>query len=250
MKTKHLAIAATMGIALSACKKDAEAPPADPATPTTAHVMAHIAFVNGDAAFDTLPFTDGQGRSVRISKLKFYAHGFHLTDDLGATVADFHDRIILADAVAGTGHIDLGDVQPGHVHELHLALGLDSASSYGHADQATAPAPLNDPDMTWMWDVAQGRMFVKLEGFVDANGNGEFEVDEAFGYHGIGANMAPVPWHGHLHTDLAAGSHHTFHLELDVAALVGGLPLDGTYHNDGAEVQQVMQALHDALHAH
>jgi hypothetical protein len=252
MKTVHLAAMALLGLTITSCKKDAETPPSStPSTPTTAMVSAHIGFVSGTAPFDPdTTFIDGQGRNVRITKLKFYAHDLHLVDDLDNTVGDFHDRIILVDAIAGTGHFDLGEMQASHVHEIHLAFGLDSASTYGHPDQTTAPAPLNDADMTWAWNVAMGRMFVKLEGFVDANGNNAPDSGEGFEYHGIGANMTPVHWHGHLHTDISGGSTHTFHLQLDVAALVDGLALDGMYHDDGAEIQQLMQALANALDTH
>lgn len=249
--TSQMAIVALLATALTACKKDVETPPSSPITPPTTAISAHFTFLVGESAFDPAQtFTDTQGRAVRVTKLKFYAHGIHFTDDQGAD-AGHVDRVILVDAAQGQAHIELGSLSPGHVHELHLALGLDSLSSYGHPDQATAPAPLNDADMTWAWNVAMGRMFVKLEGFVDLNGNNQLDAEETeFQYHGIGANMAPVHWHGHVHTDLNAGSAHMFHLQMDMAELVGGLALDGMYHDDGEQVQALMQALGSALHTH
>lgn len=245
MKLQQLTLVALLTLAITACKKDdpVTPTPSDP-TPTTAAVKVNYTFVNGTSAFDpNVTFDDGQGNAVRITKLKFYSHDMHLTDDDDNTVAEFHDDIMLVDALNATNEFELGTMTPGHVHNVAFELGLDSASSYGYPDQMTAPAPLDDNDMTWSWNTAAGRMFVKFEGFVDANGNNTMDMGEMFQYHSIGAAMMPMHAHMHIHGDVAAGSTFNIALKVDVLALVNGLNLSGMFHDDGAENQQLLQNL-------
>lgn len=250
MNFKALTSMAFMALAITACKKDEEVAPTNnggTGTPTTASVKMSYSFTNGTAAFDhTVPFTDGTGRSVRITKLKFYAHDFHLTDDADVTVGEFHDKIVLVDALNGSNQFDLGTMAPEHVHNVELAFGLDSASSYGYPDQVAAPAPLNESDMTWAWNTAAGRIFIKLEGFVDNDGDNVLDTgagDVAFQYHAIGAALDPLMGHFHIHQDVTAGSTFTIGLKLDMSTLVSGLSLDGMYHNDGAQTQLLLANL-------
>jgi len=253
MNTKKLAIIASMALAITACKKDEEAPTPSPTptpTPTTATMKMSYSFVNGAVPFDpSATFTDGQGRHVRITKLKFYAHDVHLTDDDGATVGEFHDKIVLVNALNTTNVFDLGTMNPGHIHNVEFAYGLDSESSYGYPDQVTAPVPLNDADMTWMWNTAAGRIFIKLEGFVDSNHNGTEDSGEGFQYHAIGASLAPVPVELHTHADVDAGSTVTLGFKVNVNALVSDLTLSGMFHNDGAQTQLLLQKLAAATSA-
>lgn len=204
--------------------------------------------MNGADAYDfNTPFTSDGGQSIRITKLKFYAHDFHLTDDDGATVAEFHDKIVLINAFAATNEFTLGDMDPGHIHNLELAIGLDSASSYGYPDQVTAPEPLNDADMTWMWSTEAGRMFVKMEGFVDQNGNNALDAGELFEFHGIGPDMTAVLSEDHIHEEVAGGTTVTLGLKVDVPTLFGGMVLPAIQHNDNAQVQTLMQNISTAL---
>lgn len=245
LKTTQIALFAAMAMMIIACKKDAETPP-PPGVPesTTATVRISYDFVNGGQAFDHhSTFTDAHGRKVGVTLLKFYAYDVLLTDDASATVADLRDRIMLVNAIEGGNNFELGTMDPAHVHNVNLSFGLDSASSYGFADQATAPAPLNDPGMTWMWNVANGRMFIRFEGFLDANDNGMADDGEGFEYHGIGHDMVAVHWHEHIHTDVVAGGTFTIGLKVDMSTLVHELALDGMYHNDGPETLQLMQSL-------
>ncbi len=250
MTIKELAVLTAIMLTLAACKKDEDPPTPTPAA-TTAEVKLALTFVNGATTFDpSAPFIDAHGRSVHITKLRFFLYGTVATNDEGDTVADLRDKILLADVLAASNTFTLGSMAPGHVHQVGLSLGLDESSSYGFPDQTTAPAPLNDVDMTWSWNVAMGRIFVKLEGFVDTNGNNIMDGDEGFQYHGIGPDMVPVQWSGLHHADVVAGTPWTIGLQLDVNTLVSELGLAGMYHNDDAEVQDLMQRLQAAITLH
>lgn len=247
MKQQNIAIVLALAVMATACKKDKEVTPTPTPTPTPAApatVKVAYTFVNGGAAFDpATTFSDGTGRDVRITKLKFYAHDVHLTDDEANTVGEFHDGIVLVNALEASNEFTLGTMAPEHIHQVSLQFGLDSASSYGYEDQVTAPVPLNDADMTWMWSTAAGRMFIKLEGFVDANGNNTEEAGEGFQYHAIGAAMEPVPGTYTMHHSVTAGSTVVLALKVDVQNLVATLGLNGMFHNDGAENQRLLQNL-------
>ena len=250
MNMNKFGLLALIGLSLAACKKDEEEAPAPTPTPTptTTNVNFSVAFMNGSSAFDpAVPFIIPGGQNVRITKLKFYLHDIHLMDDEGGSAAEFHDRILLVDALASSNTFALGTMSPGHVHNVEFNLGLDSISSYGFSDQTTAPVPLNDGDMTWAWNTAAGRMFVKLEGFVDANGNNAEDAGEAFQFHGIGPDMVPVADAMLIHGDAVAGGTVTLDAKLDVALLFSTLTLPGINHNDDAQVQQLMQNLAVAL---
>ncbi|MBX2973603.1 MAG: hypothetical protein KF797_10900 [Flavobacteriales bacterium] len=251
MNTNNILLIAGLAVALAACKKDKETPAPTAPVATTAAVKLSYTFVHGATPFDpAVPFTDADGRSVRITKLKFYAHDIHLVNDEHTTVAEFHDSIVLVNALNASNEFSLGTMAPGHVHEAEMAFGLDSASTYGYPDQVTAPVPLDDADMTWMWSTDAGRIFIKLEGFVDANGNNEQDAGEGFQYHAIGASLAPVPASFHFHRNAVAGSTFTIGLQVDVAELVGGLGLDGMFHNDGDQVHLLLDNLVRATSSH
>lgn len=248
MNTRDISILAAMAIAFTACKKDEAPPPTNNGgggTPTTATVKLSYSFTVGTAPFDpTVTFVDENERKVRITKLKFYAHDVHLTDDEASTVGEFHDGRVLINALAGTNEFVLGTMDPGHIHNVSLAFGLDSTSSYGFPDQVTAPVPLNDEDMTWPWNsvATMGRMFVKFEGFWDVNENNVQDDGEGFQYHAMGAT--PVPANYHVHRDVVAGTAVSIDLKVDLRVLVSPLGLDGMFHSPGsAESQQVLQNL-------
>lgn len=239
---------AMLAVAITGCKRDEEPPPANGGseTATTAEVELSYSFTVGTAPFDpSASFTDATGRQVRITKLKFYAYGVHLTDDMDNSVGQFA-AIMLVDPLSVSNRLDLGEMAPDHVHEAAISFGLDSASSYGFPDQMTAPAPLNVPDMTWMWNTAAGRIFAKLEGFVDADADNAFDAavgDVAFEYHAIGSALDPVIGQYHIHRTVTAGSVLSIALNLDVSALVSTLGLNGTFHGDGAETRRLLENL-------
>lgn len=253
MKYRDLALMIVLALSLASCKRDEdeEDAPHDHGTNSgTATVQLSYAFMNGANDFDpSAAFQDGLGRNIRITKLKFYAHDFHVTDDDGSTVAEFRDKILLADALGASNLFQLGQMGSGHAHEVEFMVGLDSAASYGFADQTTAPAPLNDIDMTWAWNVAAGRMFIKLEGFLDPNNNNILDPGEdGFQYHGIGAAMVPRATQPlEVHSDVTAGSNFEIRLKVDLGVLVQGLGLNAVFHNDGPENQLLMLNLANAI---
>lgn len=205
-----------------------------------------FAFRNGVAPFDlNSTYVDGSGNNVRFTKLKFFVYGITLEDDGGTQVAAFPSTILLVDLAAASNVFTLGTIDAGHVHEAHFSVGLDSASSY--SDPTIAPFPLNQPDMRWDWFPASGTMFVKMDGYLDANANGNFDPGEtAFSYHCIGQDMLSVEGQVSAHVDVTDGSTVTLAAKVDIAAVMAGLAFT-TNHGDAAPNQQLVQNIAGAI---
>ncbi|HRD53582.1 MAG TPA: hypothetical protein PKY96_13125 [Flavobacteriales bacterium] len=181
-------------------------------------------FVHGVNPFDiNTNYTDGAGQAMRFSTLKFYVSEIHLEDDAGATVADFGSKVLLADGATPNASYELGSMNPGHVHEIHFKLGLNS--TVNHADPTSAVYPLNIPGMHWSWNPAAGYKFLNMEGHVDGNGDGDFDdvEDKVFTYH-CATDALLRSDHVHFHAEVNGGNV-TLEAKVDVAMLLLGLNL-------------------------
>lgn len=254
MNIRNRAIIATMGLALSACKKDAETPPAPPGSggATTGTVRIAFSFVDDHDAFDINgTYHDGAGNAVRFSTLKFYVSNIHLSDDAGNDVGHFEDAYLLVDGAASENLFTLGTISPAHVHEAHVHLGLES--EVNHADPLTAAYPLNIPSMHWSWNPTAGYKFLNMEGHVDGNGDGDFDdaEDVAFTYH-CATDALLRDTHLHIHANVNAGETATMEASVDVAVLLSGLDLLGNPMAMGGGVHNVtaMDSLVSAIGEH
>ncbi len=237
MKTSNILLIAGLAVSLAACHKGQVSPGEIP-------VQLNYTFVNGAAPFTlNTPVVDGIGRSVWVTKLRFYAHDVRLVGSSGNTVAQLQDTIMYVDASNATTQFSLGSMAPAPLSQISLAYGLDDASSYGYPDQVAAPYPLNVADMTWMWNTAAGRIFIKLEGFVDGNDNAVQDEGEGFQYHAIGAALEPQVAEVPYAQNVVLGMPFTIRLKVDVATLVSTLGLNGMYHDDGAEIHRLLENL-------
>lgn len=224
MNYSKWAIAAALTLTFVACKKDKDEDDTPTPSVTTGTIKANFTFMNGSSAFNMNDVVmDGAGHNVQFSLLKFYMSDFHLVDDADNTVGEFHETVILLDA-STTNEFTLGSMSPGHVHEAHVALGLDSATN--HADFTMAESPLNNADMYWFWSPAQGYKFLAMEGKVDGNGDGDFvdPEDVSFLYH-CATDALLRETHIHVHQDVTAGSTVTMQATVDVARVISGLDL-------------------------
>jgi len=216
-----LALMAFISLTLVACKKDKEPDP-DP-DPTTGTIALSVTFMSGTNAYtlDSI-LIDGAGRKIRLSALKFYASDFHLVNDAAVTVGEFHEAVVLVDASATSNLFTLGTMSPGHVHEAHIALGLDS--TLNHADPTLADYPLNVPGMHWSWNPAAGYKFLMMVGKVDGNGDGDFDDTEDLDIaYDCATDALLRETHVHIHAGLVAGGTVTMAAKVDVAKLISGL---------------------------
>ncbi len=227
MKYSKWAIMAALSLTFVACKKDDDEDTTTTPAPTTGTVKASFAFMNNGSAFsinDAL--LDGAGNNVQFSRLKFYISDIHLMDDAANTVGEFHETVLLLDA-STSNEFTLGSMSPGHIHEAHMALGLDSATN--HANPIDAAYPLNVADMHWNWNPTAGYKFLLMEGHVDGNGDGDFvdAEDIAFTYH-CATDALLRETHIHVHQDVTVGGTVTIEAAVDVARIISGLDFLGT----------------------
>jgi hypothetical protein len=120
----------------------------------------------------------------------------------------------------------LGSLSPAEVHGAEITFGL--GPDVNNSDPLTMEAPLNDPDMMWAWSTSAGRMFLKLEGRVDGNNDGDMEdsEDPTFLYHCLNLNGDLLrETHVHVHADVMAGGTSTLSTKVDLGVVVSGLDL-------------------------
>lgn len=228
MTSTKLAILAALAIAFTACKKDEEAPAPSggSTTPTTGTVKMAFNLYNGDSPLDlNALYQDGAGHAIQFSKVKFYVSNVHLTDHADNVLGHYEDTYILVDAANADNTFTLGTLAPAEVHHAEITLGL--GPDVNNTDPLTVDAPLNDPDMMWMWSADAGRMFLKLEGRVDQNGDGVIDdSDLNFTYHCLNLNGDLLrEIEVHVHADVTAGATATLHTKVDLGVLVSGLDL-------------------------
>lgn len=247
MRTRDLAIIAAIGLAFPACKKDAQAPPApggDGGSQGT--VRLAVSFTNAGQPFGIgSTYVDPDGHNIRFTNLKFFLSKFHLSDDGGDVVGDFPDKIVLVDLAASQNLFTIGSLAPAHVHEVGFLAGLDSATR--HMETILATPPLDDQDMWWNWDAGAGAFPIKVEGYVDANGDqAHNDGEQVFEYHVFGPTLQPALTHLHLHANVAAGSTHTLHATVDIPTLLDGIAI-GSEHGAGPVNVQLLQNLASAI---
>ena len=138
----------------------------------------------------------------------------------------YEDTYILVDATNTSNTFTLGDLSPAEVHGAEITLGL--APEVNTSDPLVAEAPLNDPDMMWAWSTSAGRMFLKLEGRVDGNADGDVDDAEDFDfmYHCLNLNNDLLrEIHVHVHADVTAGATAVLNSKVDLGVVVSGLDL-------------------------
>lgn len=248
MNTGKLALLALMALSLPACKKEKEEAQDQGGGTAPANVNVRFNFMHGLNAFDINGiYADGMGHAIQFTTLKFYASDFHLLNDNGDAVAEFHDEVVLFDGATPNASFDLGTMNAGHIHEVHFNLGLES--TVNHADPTTAAYPLNIPGMHWSWNPAAGYKFLNMEGHVDGNGDGDFAdaEDLVFTYH-CATDALLTEDHFHFHQDVNGGTV-TLDAKLDVAVLLMGLDLltNATAMGGGAQNVTAMNNLAAAI---
>lgn len=228
MNSRNFAIMAALAIAFTGCKKDEEAPPPAGGGTTPAQGTVRMAFnlYHGAEVFhlDSI-YHDGAGHAIKFNKVKFYVSNVHVSDHADNVLGHFEDTYILVDAANAENTFTLGAIAPAEVHHAEITLGL--GPDVNNTDPMTVEAPLNDPDMMWLWNAEAGRMFLKMEGRVDQNNNGLIDDDDLnFVYHCLNLNNDLLrEIEVHVHADVASGATATLNTKVDLGVVVSGLDL-------------------------
>lgn len=252
MNTSKLGIIAAMALAITACKRDADTPSPSGSSSTGTIKMA-FAFRHGPDALNlNATYQDGAGHAIRFTKVKFYVSNIHALDDADNILGHFEETYLLVDASSTNNTFTLGTLAPSSVRAAELNLGL--GAGVNNSDPITAEAPLNDPDMMWAWSASAGRMFLKLEGRVDMNSDGDVDdaADQDFRYHCLNLNNNLLrEMQLQVNANVIAGGTTTIQTKVDLAVLVSGLDFvaDPEDMNGGAPCAAAMNGLMAAISA-
>jgi hypothetical protein len=168
-----------------------------------------------------------EGKTIKLELIKFYVSMPALRKTSGEWVSfiDCYHLVDLDNPVIRAGELPQGDYTA-----FKLGIGVDSTRNI-QTDPLAIPAtdyptdhPLNaSADMWWGW--ATGYIFVKLEGRMDANGNGTYSdiEDKAISYHpGVSALYTPILVNK---TFSVSGESTELRIQVDIEKLLFNLDL-------------------------
>lgn len=233
-RTNLLMALAALAISVTSCKKDSDAEPTPTPTPTE---VSHNATIRLSLMFmkDTVGYTldtvlhDSLGHALKLTAMRFYIGGGHALNDDDEEVGHFEQSILLVDADSATNNFLLGPIYASHIHAFHMDLGLDSAVN--HTDISGAAAPLNDAGM-YLGSASAGRIFVKVIGNADVNGDGTFE--QPISYTCSGDELLSEA-HIHAHHDIVEGETFTGEGMVNMAVLFAGINVATTATGTGSD---------------
>lgn len=201
----------------------------------------------GAAAFDaSQQYTTNLGEPIRFNRVRFFVGQPSFNDDNGNLVQAFPQKYLLIDKDNGGLIQNIGEVN-GHLHTMHMILGVDSATN--HVDPATNAAPLDDQSMHWGWNPALGYIFYKLEGRYDSDNDGDVDNDDnPFVYH-CGPDVMRRNTTFNVHTDALTGGSLIIDLTIDMQQTVNNLDIESDPFEDtvGPMTTQVMDNLLNAI---
>lgn len=203
-------------------------PTPDPHANTIVTMAMHWLFGTEAFSLDSV-YEDDFGHKVKFDEIRFYLAQPWFEDDLGDSVAAFPDKYFMISAEDGATIRTIGELD-GHLHELHVILGLDSAAN--HTDPSISEAPLNDFLLWWGWST--GRVFLRVLGKVDSDGNGVIDGSDTDVSYDCGRDNLRQDLTLQVHTDADAGGTVILDLNVDVQGLIEGIDMvtDNVTHTD------------------
>jgi hypothetical protein len=202
------------------CKKE-DAPIDDsiPHNSTTVAVAFHWFFGTESYSADSL-YADDFGTLIQVDGVNFYLSNIWFEDDAGDSVAGFPEKYLLIRSKEAAEIRTVG-LAEAHLHDMHLDFGLDSTANY--TDPALYPDlhPLRDPSYWWGW--ATGRVFARIMGKYDLDGDGQLTgADGVFSY-----DCGTMPLRRSatitVDTDANMGSTALIDLDVDVQRILQGV---------------------------
>ncbi len=203
-------------------KKDDGSCTYDNIAPSTASLELHVHHYVGTEAFsyDSV-YTDAAGNDYQFTLARVYLSNPRFTDMSGTTV---QTPASYAMVEPGTMHYDFGTLDPGHLHNMYLQIGVDSTTNHEDPAMYSAGHPLAfaTPSNHWGW--SSGYRFISLEGNVDTDNDGT--MDTTFIMH-IGTD-ALFREHNAIMTmlDVEAGDQETIHLAINWGQFLAGIDLE------------------------
>ena len=203
-------------------------PTPDPHPNTIVTMAMHWLFGAEAFSLDSV-YEDDFGHKVKFDEIRFYMAQPWFKDDLGDTVATFPSRYFMISAEDGATIRTIGELD-GHLHDMHVILGLDSAAN--HTDPSISGAPLNDFLLWWGWST--GRVFFRVLGKVDSDGDGVIEASDADVSYDCGRDNLRHDLVLNVHTDADMGGTVILDFDVDVEGIIDGIDMvvDNITHTD------------------
>ena len=180
--------------------------------------------VNGES-FDTSAVYDINGTAVKFSIANFYVGGIELMPEEGDPVAADGKYLLVTPDV---GMQEVTKVNTGHYHMAKFFIGVDPVNNSQAEDDFTSrsaddPLSVQFPSMHWSWN--SGYRFMRIDGKVDTNGDGQ--MDESLAFH-LGTDPMLQEVQYAVHKDVETGEN-MLHFEFDLARLFAGIDLSVDY---------------------
>lgn len=202
-------------------KKDDGSCTYDVPAPTTASLGLNVSHYVGTEAFSfDSTYTDAAGNTYQFTFARVYLSNPRFEDMSGTTV---QNQSSYAMVEPGMMSYDFGTLDPGHLHNMYLQIGIDSATN--HMDPAMYdtghPLAYAVPTNHWAW--SSGYRFISLEGNVDTDNDGT--MDTTFIMHTGTDNLYRE--HNALMTmlNVEAGDNITINLAIDWGQFLDGIDL-------------------------
>ena len=219
MKLKSLFASALLIGLIAGCEDKKDDTP-DPPAETKASVEMEIEHMfDGQELSLGEYFTLNSNTQVAFSLARFYVGNPMLMDDAMNATALSPQFTLVTPSITD---INLGKVNPGHVHMFNCDLGVDSTTNAtvqptDFSDASNPLAPQN-PSMWWTWN--SGYIFYQFEGNLVMNGTDT----STFVYH-IGLNQHLISKSKMVHQDIEAGQTLEVHMMVDYSKIFDGLDL-------------------------
>lgn len=218
-----LALMAAFALTFTACEEEDNTPGVEEGTLD----MMFEYTVDGQP-FDTTTVYSINGTAVTFKYANFYVGGIELMPEEGDAIP-VEGKYLLVTPDAGMQEVTT--VPAGHYHMVKFFVGVDPQTNSQSEDDFTSrdaddPLSIQFPAMHWNWN--SGYRFLRVDGQVDTDGDGE--VDESMAFHLGTANMLQDVTLT-AHKDVEQGSN-MLHMEFDLAQLLAGidLPADHVTH--------------------
>lgn len=240
LKFPTLALLAVFTLVFTACDNDDETPGIQEGT-----VNMMFEYTVDGVAFDTTQVYEVNGTAVKFSIANFYVGGIELIPEEGDAIA-VDDKYLLV--TSETGIQEVATVPAGHYHMVNFFVGVDPATNSQSEDDFTSrdaddPLAVQFPAMHWNWN--SGYRFLRIDGQVDTDGDGE--VDESMAFH-LGTDPMLQNVSVTAHKDVEDGSN-MLHLQFDLAKLFDGIDLSADYTTHTGNNLELAAAVRDNIPA-
>jgi hypothetical protein len=245
MKTFKFLLIALIGASLifTSCDDDNGTPEVEEGT-----VSMMFEYKVGEENFETSKVYNIGGTAVEFVVANFYVSSIVLMPepDSGKEPINVEGKYLLVTPDAGAQ--ELLTIETGHIHEAKFNIGIDPETNNQSTEDFTNrpaddPLSLQDPPMSWNWNT--GYRFVRIDGLVDADGDGTPE--EVMEFH-LGLDDFLTELEYTVHEDVEKGGN-MLHFQFDLAKLFDGIDLSTEYQTHTFDNMELATKFRDNLSA-